>query len=276
VRPKSIGDLHGISAIVTGASAGIGSAFAHELARRGASRIVLVARRENRLRALASALGPVAEVRVADLSKPDEVAQLIEAVGPVDLLINNAGFGWATGFSDQRFPRLGQMIDLNCRGLVQLTHGCLPPMLEQGRGWILNVGSTAGLVPTPKLAVYAASKAFVNHFTEALRIELQGTGVCVHLLAPGPVDTEFFAVARPEKDPESERPMGFLFEGAEAVARQALDAMLADKARSIPGRPIRWAFGLAAILPLSVIRPLVGLGAHGLDRLLNKEDSHGR
>jgi len=276
VRTKSIGDLHGVSAIVTGASAGIGSAFAHELARRGASRIVLVARREDRLRALASDLGPMAEVHVADLSRPDEVAQLIEAVGPVDMLINNAGFGLATGFPDQRFPRLGEMIDLNCRGLVQLTHGCLHPMLAQGRGWILNVGSTAGLVPTPNLAVYAASKAFVNHFTEALRIELQGTGVRVHLLAPGPVDTEFFAVARPDKDPDSQRPMGFLFEGAEGVAKQALDAMLADKARSIPGRPIRWAFGLAAMLPLSVIRPLVGLGAHGLDRLLNKEDSHGR
>jgi len=272
-----VGDLSGISALVTGASAGIGVAFARELAARGAARIVLVARREDRLATLADELGAVAEVHVADLSRPEEIETLLENVGPIDLLINNAGFGWAAGFQDQDFPRLGQMIDLNCRGLVQLTHGCLPAMTRAGRGWILNVGSTAGLIPTPKLAVYSASKAFVNHFTEALRIELQGTGVKVHLLAPGPVDTEFFAVARPDRPAEAQRPMGFLFEDAHEVARQALDSMIADRPRSIPGRPIRWAYGIASILPLAVIRPLVGLGAHGLDRILNRDEegTHG-
>ncbi len=268
----SVGPLSGASALVTGASAGIGVAFAREIAARGASRIILVARRVERLEALAAELGAVAEVHAADLSCTEEVQALIDAAGPVDLLVNNAGFGCASGFQDQDFTRLGEMIDLNCRGLVQLTHGFLPHMLGSGHGWILNVGSTAGLVPTPNLAVYSASKAFVNHFTEALRIELMGTGVGVHLLAPGPVDTEFFSVARPQRDPSATRPMGFLFEDASGVASQALDAMLADKPRSIPGRPIRWAYSIASILPLGVIRPLVGLGAHGLDRILKRAE----
>ena len=265
-------DMQGISVMVTGASAGIGAAFAHELAQRGATRIVLVARRTDRLEALAAQIGPAAEVHTCDLSDAGAITTLLHAVGPVDMLINNAGFGWAADFAAQDFDRLGEMIDLNCRGLTQLTHGCLGPMVDAKRGWILNVGSTAGLVPTPKFAIYAATKAFVNHFTEALRIELQGTGVKVHLLAPGPVDTEFFAVARPERDGDTQRPMGFIFEDAQSVARQALDALMNDKPRSIPGRPIRWAYGLASIMPISMIRPLMSLGAHGLDRIINKDN----
>ena len=268
--------LQGTTALVTGASSGIGLAFAEELSRRGASRIVLVARRADRLQRTAEAIGPHAEAYAADLSNTSAVSKLLEDIGPVDVLINNAGFGWADAFSEQEFDRLGNMIDLNCKTLVQLTEGCLGPMLQAERGWILNVGSTAGLVPTPGLAVDAASKAFVNHFTEALRIELQGSGIRVHLLAPGPVETEFFAVARPGSDPSAKRPLGFIFEDASSVARQALDAMLMDRPRSIPGRGIRWAYGFASILPLSVIRPLVGLGANGLDRLLNKEESNAR
>ena len=266
-----MGKLTGATAIVTGASAGIGASFARALAQRGASRIILVARREDRLQALADELGGGAEAYRADLTNPAEIDGLLKHAGDVDLLINNAGFGWASRFENQDFSRLGEMIDLNCRGLVQLTHGCLASMVQKEHGWILNVGSTAGLVPMPGMALYSATKAFVNHFTEALRIELQGSGVEVHLLAPGPVETEFFQVARPDKD-DGNRPMGFLFEDADSVANEALDAMLSGHPRSIPGRGIRWAYSFASIMPLTVIRPLVGFAAHGLERILNKKE----
>jgi short-subunit dehydrogenase len=262
--------LSGTSALITGASSGIGACFARQLSDRGVSKLVLVARRRDRLEALAAQIGHVAEVHVADLTEPDAVDGLLQAYGDIDVLVNNAGFGWGTPLVEQEWNRLGQMIDLNCRALTALTHGMVPGMVNRGRGWILNVGSTAGVVPMPNMAVYSATKAFVNHFTEALRIELQGTGVRVHLLTPGPVDTEFFAVARPERDPTAERPLGFLFADAQTVAREALDALVADRPRSTPGRPIRWIYGLAATLPLGVIRPLVSLSSSGLDRLIKK------
>ena len=262
--------LEGTKALVTGASSGIGASFARQLAQRGASEIVLVARRQERLNALAAELGACARVHVADLSNADEVSDLVDQHPDIDVLINNAGFGWGTPLVEQRFDRLGEMIDLNCRTLTRLTHSVAPGMVQRGRGWILNVGSTAGVVPMPNMAVYSATKAFVNHFTEALRIELQGSGVTVHLLTPGPVDTEFFSTARPERSQDAARPLNFLFIQSEAVANEALDAMLANQPRSTPSLPIRLMFGVASILPLRVIRPLMSLSNDGLDRLLKK------
>ena len=137
--------LEGTTALVTGASSGIGASFARLLAQRGAAKIILVARREERLQALADELGACATVHVADLSDADQVSKLVAEHPNVDILINNAGIGWGAPLLEQRVDRLGEMIDLNCRSLMQLTHAVSPGMVERGRGWILNVGSTAGV-----------------------------------------------------------------------------------------------------------------------------------
>ena len=247
--------LREATALVTGASSGIGEALARELAARGTKRVILVARRRERLEALADALGPCAEVHVADLTVPSQTQSLIEAHPHVDLLINNAGFGWGGRLADQvdDVDRLMRMVDLNCRAVVQLTSGWLDGMVQRDRGWILNVGSIAGMLPIPYMAVYTGTKGFVHNFTESLRMELRDTGIRVHLLAPGPVETEFFRVSRPHM---SERPMQGLFLSPERVARESLDHLLADRPFHVPDIRMRLGFGLLAQLPGRIQRPL--------------------
>ena len=185
------------TALITGASAGLGEGFARELARRGHD-LILTARRVDRLDALAAELratGVAVHVFAADLEEPDApdrlLAEVAAAAPPVDLLVNNAGFGLRGDFAALDRARQLGMVDLNCRALVALAHGVLPGMLERRSGAILNLSSTAAFQPGPWMAVYYASKAFVLSFSEALHEEVRDKGVTVTALCPGPTRTEF-------------------------------------------------------------------------------------
>jgi uncharacterized protein len=188
------------TAVVTGASSGIGAAFAEALAPRAAE-LVLVARREERLHALAERLrgtgAPAVRVVVADLQEPDGVRAVLDAVADreVDLLVNNAGFATHGPFAAEDPARIAGEIALNVGAVVALTRGVLPGMVGRGRGAVLNVASTAAFQPVPFMAVYGATKAFVLSFTEALWGELRGSGVRALAVAPGATATEFFDVA---------------------------------------------------------------------------------
>lgn len=192
-----------LRALVTGASSGIGAAFARALRARG-EKLILVARRADRLRSLSQELGgeEMAAVLPFDLGVAGCGGRLEAAVRQrglaVDLLVNNAGFGDTGHFSREDPARLAGMVDLNARAVVELSRAFLPGMLARKRGRIINVASTAAFQPCPFFAVYAASKAFVLAFTEALHEELAGTGVTVQVLCPGLTTTEFQEVAHTE------------------------------------------------------------------------------
>lgn len=188
--------------LVTGASSGIGRELALCFARDGAS-LVLVARREGRLHALADELrarhGREVVVLRGDLAEPGSPARIVQQLADrglaVDVLVNNAGFGGRGQFASQGLERQLAMVQVNVTALMHLTHLLLPAMIERKRGGVLNVGSLAGFIPGPRMAVYYATKAFVLSFTEGLAEELRGTGVRVTVLAPGPVATEFGEVS---------------------------------------------------------------------------------
>ncbi|MGE0217567.1 SDR family NAD(P)-dependent oxidoreductase [Mycolicibacterium sp.] len=193
-------DFTGHTALITGSSGGIGAEFAVQLAQRGAH-LVLVARRTDKLDALRDRLvaahpGIVVDVVAADLSVPGSGAALAEQVHglgrTVDVLINNAGVGSHGAFVAEDPDAVAAQIQLNCGTLVDLTARFLPAMVERGRGVVLNVASTSAFQPTPGMAVYGATKAFVLSFSEALWQECRKTGVKVIALCPGPTETEFF------------------------------------------------------------------------------------
>lgn len=189
-------EFTGKTALVTGASMGIGAAFARELARRGA-RLVLVARSRDKLDALAAELGG-ARVIAEDLARPGAARRVFDAVAAagidVDVLVNNAGFGIHGAFSDVALTTHREAIDLNVGALVELSHAFLP-MLERRQGGVIHVASTAAFQPVPYMAVYGASKAFVLSFSEALWAEYRKRGVRVLALCPGATDTPFFSRA---------------------------------------------------------------------------------
>jgi len=260
--------IDGCSALITGASAGIGRDFAHQLATR-ARTLVLVARREQRLNELRDELrnrnaNLNVHVRVVDLcdkSQVDELVRWLEqnAIG-IDLLINNAGLGDYGSFATSDAERDDRIIQVNIVALTLLTHRLLPQMIARKRGTILNVSSSAGFLPIPGMAVYAASKAYVNSFSEALRAELGGTGVTVTALCPGPVHTEFGDVAKrpggqPERGPE------FVYVSVEKTARDALAAVEADRPFVIPGLFMKLGMFLVRITPMSVLRLAWRFGA---------------
>jgi short-subunit dehydrogenase len=186
------------TALITGASAGIGEELARIHAEQGGD-LILVARREERLESLAAELRAefsiTVDVIASDLAQPGAAALLAEAVAAkglvVDVLVNNAGFGGHGKFHDADLNREQRMIQLNITALTELTHLFLQGMVERGEGKVLNVGSTAGFLPGPLQAVYYASKAYVNSFSQAIANELEGSGVTVTVLCPGPVATEF-------------------------------------------------------------------------------------
>jgi short-subunit dehydrogenase len=226
-------------ALVTGASSGIGEAFARALSRRGYE-LVLVARRADRLEALAGELPGRAHVLPCDLvaearSLPAEVANLGVAV---DLLVNNAGFGTYGRFLDTDPERDAQQVRLNCEAIVTLTHAFLPGMVERGRGGVITVASTAGMQPLPYEAVYSATKAFARAFSDALHQEMRGTGVKILAVNPGPVPTEWQEVAGYRDD---HRPRGVPGKiGPDQVVEEALVAFDRGRRSVIPGRAIRW------------------------------------
>ncbi len=191
----------GKTALITGASAGIGAAFARALAARGAN-VILVARSEDKLQALADELarahGVRAEVVAADLARAGAARELYDEVDrrslAVDLLVNNAGFGTSGRFETLAPERDGAEVALNVAAVVDLTHLFLPAMLAQGDGAVVNVASISAFMPGPYSAVYGATKAFVLSFSEALWAECCGRGVRVLALCPGATATEFFDV----------------------------------------------------------------------------------
>lgn len=192
-------DLVGRCAMVTGASSGLGVAFARQLAARGAS-LVLVARRAERLEALAGELRASSSVDVvvlpADLAAPgaiDRLARELEARAlTIDVLINNAGAAVHANFDEASWDKTEAQIRLDVLALVELTHRIVPGMRERGRGHVLNVASIGAYLPCPSYAVYAAAKAFVRNFSEAIAYELAPVGVRVCCLCPGGIATEFF------------------------------------------------------------------------------------
>jgi hypothetical protein len=195
-RAASLRDRYGEWGLVTGASAGIGTEFARALAREGLS-LVLTARREERLRALADELEKRFHVSTrtvaVDLADPDGPARLADAVRDLEIgvLVNNAGAGYAGRLDKQETERLQAMIALNCHAPTLLTSRLVPGMVERGRGAVIFTGSAAGHQPIPYHAVYAATKAFDLLLGEALFVELRDKGVDVLVLEPGPVATEF-------------------------------------------------------------------------------------
>ncbi|MEZ5218956.1 MAG: SDR family NAD(P)-dependent oxidoreductase [Ilumatobacteraceae bacterium] len=185
------------AALVTGASSGIGEAFVRQLATAGIP-VVAVARREDRLEALAAEY-PSVEVLVADLTDRDDLARVerrvSDAGSPIDLVVNNAGFGTSGEVADLDPDRLVREVELNVVALLRLSHAAAGSMVSAGRGWIVNVSSVASFQAMPGLATYSATKAFVTSFTEALNAEVRSAGVIVTALCPGLTRTEFQAVS---------------------------------------------------------------------------------
>ena len=241
-------------ALVTGASAGLGTDFARQLAASG-SRVVLVARRKDRLDALAFELGNARAVAL-DLAEPGAcdrlIADLASAGEHVDLLVNNAGFGLGGPVATSDGARLRQMIDLNCGLLTELSRAVLSGMIARGRGGILNVASTAAFQAGPGAAVYYATKAYVLSFTEALHEEVAGTGVHVTALCPGPTATEFFEVA----GYGGKSGLAKLAMASAPVVAFGLAAIGRNQAVAIPGAVNRFGAQGHRFLPRSVLRKL--------------------
>ena len=246
--------------LVTGASSGIGRELARELGRRGYG-LTLVARARERLEELAEDLraqhGRTVAVHAADLSDDQERDAMVAAVRAegrrVDGLCNNAGFGTLRRLVDIQPGRETAQVRLNVLALHALTDAFLRPMVERGRGAVLNLGSIAGFQPLPGFTTYAASKAFVNSFSEALHAELQGTGVSCTLLAPGPVRTEFGQRAGAG---DWERLSGLVTADPAEVARAAVDAMRSGRRSLIPGLAPRLSALGGRVVPRSVLLPL--------------------
>lgn len=243
-------------ALVTGASSGIGYELARLAARDGYD-LVLVARRRDRLAAVAQELakrhGINARTAPADLATPDGVddVQRVLDGAPVEVLVNNAGAGGRGRFAVERDVAADlAMIQLNVTSLVHLTGLLLPGMVERGSGGILNVASTAGYAPGPLQAVYYASKAFVKSFSEALTEECRGTGVRVTALCPGPVDTEFAGVAGLEGTSLMRAPL--IKVSAEKVAAAGWNGLRHGRAVVVPGLPLKVAMQGLRITPRRV------------------------
>lgn len=226
------------STLITGASAGLGEGFARAFAATGDD-LILTARRADRLEALAAELRAAHGIQVhlfpADLVQPDAPARLLADIAAagltIDRLVNNAGFGAQGSFADGDATAQLGMIDVNCRALVALTHGVLPQMIARRAGGVLNIASTAAFQPSPWFAVYAATKAFVLSFSEAIHEEVKEHNVRVAALCPGPTRTEFAAVAGMEES--------VLFKtfasDARAVVRDGVKALAGNQAVRISG-----------------------------------------
>jgi uncharacterized protein len=250
----------GKTALITGASSGIGEAFARQLAPLGMS-LIVVARSTDRLQRLAADLTsryPIqVEIITTDLADPSFVVELaaeVERRGlTVDLLINNAGFGLHGPFETLSAEQEQQEIQLNIGTLVAMTHAFLPKMLARSSGGVINVASTLALQPAPYMAVYGATKAFVLSFTQALAEEYRGRGVQFLALCPGPTATNFFAVSGGR-----EVFARMSVRKPEQVAATGLRALNSGRMTTIDGASNRWLFGLLGALPTSVSARMVG------------------
>jgi uncharacterized protein len=245
-------------ALVTGASAGIGEQFARILAERD-NDLVLVARDRARLEALAKEVEQAhrvdVEVLPADLVDAEQLAVVEQRAADVDTLVNNAGFGSFGSFHELDIDTETKEVQLNVVAVVRLTHAAARGMTTRGKGGILNVASLAGFQPTPNNATYAATKAFVLSFTQAVHDELTGTGVSVSALAPGFTKTEFQTRA----SFDSSSVPGFMWQDAEPVARAGLDGLAKNRAVVVPGAMYRVAAALTSVTPPAVSRRVAHL-----------------
>jgi short-subunit dehydrogenase len=255
-------DLAGCCALITGASAGIGREFARQLAGRAGS-LVLVARRLDRLEELRAELtkkDPNLNVhcRAVDLSQSNQVDDLCAWLErekiTVDFLINNAGLGDRGSFATSDPQRVKEMLAVNIVALTTLTRALLPAMIQRKRGAILNVSSSAGFLPIRKLAVYAASKAYVTSFSEAVRGEVRKSGIVVTALCPGPVATEFDQVAQRSSSKRPYPNPGFAYVAVEDVVRAGLEAVKRDKPLMVPGIVMKIAMLLVRLMPMAILR----------------------
>ncbi|MFM2199717.1 MAG: hypothetical protein RLZZ505_3149 [Verrucomicrobiota bacterium] len=248
--------------MVTGASSGLGEEFAWQLAG-GVEKLVLVARRAERLERIAAALReafPHMAVMVitADLANPVDrvsaVNQATEAGFAPDLLVNNAGLGDYGDFVSADWTDIEAMLKVNIEALTHLSHLAAPHMIRRGGGGIMNISSLASTLPIPDFAVYAATKAYVSSFSEALRIELREHGIRVMALCPGPVKTEFGEVARRAGSSKGMPAHALFYVGKKQVVAEALRGMERDCARVFPGLKIAAAGLLIGALPLFFLR----------------------
>ena len=245
--------------LITGASSGIGAAFARKLAARGRN-VLLVARSEDKLITLCNELGRLTSIRAQyltlDLEQPDAAAQLFEETQKreleIDMLINNAGFGSMGDFAKLDLNRELEMIQLNIRALVDLTHRFLLPMRERKRGTIINVASTAGFQAVPYMATYAATKAFVLSFSEALWDENRMHGVHVMALCPGVTETNFFEASKIDRPPMR------TIQTPEEVVEAALRGMARKKSVVISGWTNWFTVEAERFVPRSTVTKVAG------------------
>jgi short-subunit dehydrogenase len=250
------------TALVTGASSGIGTDLARCFARDGAD-VVLLARSEDALRALAEELeaehGVTAHVLPADLSAPDAAAtidaELDEREIAVDVLVNNAGYGARGRFAERDEDEQMGMVHVNVTALTQLTHRLLPAMIERGRGGVLNVASTAAFQPGPHMSVYYATKAYVLSFTEGLAGEVDGTGVTITCLAPGPTETSFADRADMRDTPLFEMDVAM---SAADVAQAGYEGFRAGRTLVVPGLANKASVVLSRFTPRRLARKITG------------------
>lgn len=253
------------TALITGASSGIGEVFARRLAARGRN-VLLVARSEDKLITLCNELGRANSIRAQyvalDLSSPDSPARLFEEAQKrgliIDMLINNAGFGSFGDFTKAELERELNMIDLNIKSLVDLTYRFLIPMRERKQGAIINVASTAGFQAVPFMATYAATKAFVLSFSEALWEENRPHGIKVMALCPGVTETNFFEASRGQKPPAR------VAQTPEDVVDTALRALARGKSHIISGWTNRAMTEAERLVPRSLVTRMAG-------RMMRKE-----
>lgn len=257
--------------LITGASSGLGEEFAIQLASR-ARRMVLVARRAALMETLAEEIRtrvPEIEITVhkadlADFTERQNLVTSLSAAGLVpDLLINNAGLGDYGDFATSEWPRIEAMLRVNMEALTHLTHAMLPGIIRKGGGAVINVSSLASLLPIPDFAVYAATKAYVSSFSEALRIELKPHGIPVLALCPGPVHTGFGDVAKRGSSGRNVPGREWFFVPKETVVAEALAALERNQARVYPGLRTAAAALLISAMPLLMIRAVMSLRPRG-------------
>lgn len=290
-------DLTHRTALVTGASSGIGLAIARVLARElsgggaatGGGTLVLVARRRDRLEALAKELEgahPGLRVLVRDVDLTDRAAAgaMIDALEndgiAIDVLVNNAGFGDRGLLNERPWSKIEALLELNVVSATFLLHRVLPGMIARGSGGILNVGSVAGILSKPGSAVYGASKSYLNALSEALHAELAGTGVIVTGVLPGPVPTEFGAMAaKPDTAPVGEGatppplPPGalklpnVLAVPVEQCAEEAVRALVHGRPRLVPGAVMKTTARVMESLPRPIARAVLARAARRMRRM---------
>ena len=249
-------------ALITGASSGLGEEFAFQLAPH-VSKLVLVARRESLLDQIADRIRnrfPHVAVAVfaADLNLRSERDELIISLTKAefipDLLVNNAGLGEYGEFLSADWSKIESLLHLNIEALTHLTHALVPEMVRRGFGGVINISSVASLMPMPDFAVYAASKAYVTSFSEALRVELRDHGIPVLAVCPGPVKTGFGEVARRKSDDAELPTPGFLYVPKEQVVSESLRALARNRARLYPSWKMTAAALLITAIPIGLLR----------------------